>query len=124
MSYIITSNKKNMSATIHVNASNTIVVAGNSSISNIAVDNEILTGAAITQVFWGVDGNGHINVKRNGYTVAIYDSTGFYDYAGTGMSLTVNQASNIAVTFVGTANAYLFFEVQKIGDFTSEYFQN
>jgi hypothetical protein len=113
-----------MSATIHVNASNTIVVAGNSSISNIAVDNEILTGAAITQVFWGVDGNGHINVKRNGYTVAIYDSTGFYDYAGTGMSLTVNQASNIAVTFVGTANAYLFFEVQKIGDFTSEYFQN
>lgn len=114
MAVTVTSNRKNTSAVIHVNANATIVVAGNTSSSNIATGNETITGATITQAFWGCDGNGHIRVERGGSLIAIYDSTSYKDYAGCGMPLGVNPTANINVTFVGSANAYLLFEVQKI----------
>lgn len=118
------SNKKNTSAVFHFNASGTLTVAGNSSVSNVAISNEVLTGAYITQAVWGCDGNGHIQIKRGTTLVAVYDSTGQHEYAGTGMPITVDSANTIAVTFVGSANSFLLLEVQKIGNFTSEYFQN
>lgn len=125
MSYSILSNKKNTSAVIHFAGSNTVIIAGNNSVSNVATSDEILTGAYITQVFYGNDGTGSIQLKRGADIVAVYDSTGYIDYAGAGMALTAgNTASNIAVSFVGTSNAYLLIEIQKIGNFTSEYFQN
>lgn len=124
MAVTYTSNKKNLSVSVHVASANaTIVVAGNTSSSNIATGNETITGATITQVFWGVDGNGSIQLKRSGSLVAVYDSTGYYDYAGNGMSLNMNQTANVDVQFIGTANAYVFFELQKVGTFVSEYIQ-
>lgn len=125
MSYSILSNKKNTSAVIHFSGSNTVIIAGNNSVSNVAISDETLTGAYVTQVFYGCDGSGSIQLKRGSDTIAVYDSTGYIDYAGAGMALTAgNTAANIAVSFVGSANAYLLIEIQKIGNFTSEYFQS
>lgn len=121
MATTITVNRKNTSAVLHYNSSGNTIVAGNSSTSNIATGNEVITGATITQVYWGCDGNGHIQVKRAGNLVGVYDSTGYKDYAGCGMPLNVNPTANIEVSFVGSANAYLMIEVQKSGTFTSEY---
>lgn len=122
MAVTITSNKKNSSAVIHVAAANaTLIVAGNNSVSNVAISDEILTGANITQAIWGCDGNGHIQVLRGANLVAVYDSTSFIDYAGSGMSLTKDAAANITINFVGSANAYIMFEVQKVGRGSSEY---
>jgi len=128
MTINITSNKKNLSAAVHLNANATIVVTGNSTaivanstISSIAISDENLTGATITQTFAGCDGTGHIRIERGGEVVAIYDSTGWYDYAGSGMSMNVNKTANVNVTFVGSSNCYVFFELQKEGTFTSEY---
>lgn len=122
MAVTITSNKKATSVTIHVNANATVVVAGNSAVSNIASPGETLTGAYICQAIAGNDGTGHIQVKRGGQIVAVYDSTGQYDYAGCGMALNVNQTANLDITFVGSANGYLMLELQKVGNFgTSEY---
>jgi phosphatidate phosphatase PAH1 len=129
MAVTITSNKKNTSATIHVSVANTtIVVSGNSVTTNVdatstclAVSNEVLSGAYIAQAFWGIDPNGYAVIKRGTTPVAIYDSTGYKDYAGSGMALTVGQSANLTVEFVGTANAYVLLEVQKVGTFTSEY---
>ena len=123
------SNKKNTAATIHVSAANTTIkVSGNSTTTNVdstpvclAVDNEVLAGAYIAQVFYGVDPSGYAVIKRGSNVVAVYDSTGYKDYAGCGMALTIGQTANLTVEFVGTANGYVLLEVQKVGTFTSEY---
>jgi hypothetical protein len=126
MAFKILSNKKNTSAVIHFTPANsTLTIAGNSTVSNVAIENEILTGAYITQVFYGNDGAGSIQVLRGTSLVAVYDSTGYVDYAGSGMALTANSTSSLTVNFVGSANSYLLLEVQKEGPaFSSEYFQN
>lgn len=129
MAVSIISNKKNTSATIHVSVANTtIVVSGNSVTTNVdatstclAVGNEVLSGAYIAQVYWGVDPSGYAVIKRGSTPVAVYDSTGYKDYAGCGMALTVGQSANLTVEFVNTANGYVLLEVQKVGTFISEY---
>lgn len=126
MSKTVLSNKPGTSAVVHLNSSNTIVVAGNSSVSDIAYGNEVLTGAYIAQIFQGTGAQGHITLTRGGEIVGVYDSTGTFDYAGAGMALTLNQESDIVVDFVGTANAYVMIELQKVGtnlNANSTYFQ-
>jgi hypothetical protein len=129
MAVTISSNKKNTAATIHVSAANTTIkVSGNSTTTNVdstatclATSNEVLNGVYIAQAFWGIDPNGYAVVKRGTNVVAVYDSTGYKDYAGCGMALTVGQTANLTVEFVGTANGYVMLEVQKSGTFISEY---
>jgi hypothetical protein len=129
MAVTITSNKKNTSAVIHVSAANTTIkVSGNSITTNVdatstclALGNEVLSGVYIAQAFWGLDPNGYAVIKRGATPVAIYDSTGYKDYAGCGMALTVGQTANLTVEFVGTANGYVLLEVQKAGVLPSEY---
>ena len=133
MPAVITSNKKNTSLVVHVASSNSgnIIVTGNSTTSNVngtsvcvAVGNEVLTGAYITQAVWGCDGNGHIQILRGANLVAVYDSTGQQEYAGTGMPINLYPAANVVVNLIGSANSYIVFELQKTGNFVSEYQQN
>lgn len=114
MTTTVTSNKLGTSAQVHLNATDSVVVAGNSAVSDIASGNEVLTGAAITQVFYGSDA-GSIQIARGGAIVAVLTGTGHVDYAAAGLSIGVNQAANVDVTFVGTANGYVLVELQKIG---------
>lgn len=125
MAVTITSNRKNISAVIHASAANSgnIIIAGNSSVSNVATSNEVLTGAYITQATWGCDGSGHIQILRGATLVAVYDSTGQVDYAGFGIPLSVGKTANLTINFVGSSNAYCLLEIQKEGTFISEYFQ-
>lgn len=121
MAVTIMSNRKNASAVIHVASANgSLVVAGNSTVSDIATDNEVLTGVSITQAYWGCEAGELITLKRGSDVVAVYDSTGQQDYAGSGMSLTVGSTEDITVEF-STANAFIVFEVQKQGTFISDY---
>jgi hypothetical protein len=129
MAVTITSNKKNTSAVIHVSVANTTIkVSGNSTTTNVdstttclALGNEVLSGVYIAQAYWGVDPNGYAVIKRGTTPVAVYDSTGYKDYAGCGMALTVGQTANLTVEFVGTANGYVLLEVQKAGTLPSDY---
>jgi len=127
---VTVSSRKNTSFVLHVSAANsgTIILAGNSTTTNVngsstcvAIGDEVFSGAYITQAFWGTDGVGTIQIVRGSTVVATYDSTGQKDYAGCGMPLNVLQSANLAVNFVGTANAYCMLELQKVGTFTSEY---
>lgn len=124
------SSRKNTSFVVHVSSANSgnIVLSGNSTTTNVngtstcvAISDEILTGAYITQAFWGCDGNGTIQILRGSTLVAEYDSTGQKDYAGCGMPLNINPTANLVVNFVGSSNAYCMLELQKQGTFTSEY---
>jgi hypothetical protein len=124
----IISNKPRTSVVLHVSAgSATINVTGNTAVSNIASPGEALTGAYITQAVWGIDPNGYIVIKRGTTQVAVYDSSGQHEYAGCGMPINVGQTANtLTVDFVGTANGFIMFELQKIGPnltASSEYFQ-
>ena len=125
MTVTITSNKKYNSAVVHFNASANVVVAGNTSASNLAILDETLVSGYIAQAIWGCDLAGTIQVKRGGALIAVYGGTGSMDYAGTGMPLNVNPTANIDVSFVGSANCYLYLEVQKTGNFSSnnDYFK-
>lgn len=124
MAITILSNKKGTSAVIHVTSANgSLIISGNSTQSNIAMGDEVLTGAAITQVFFGIDpsSSGHAVIKRGSNLVSVYDSTGYVDYAGNGMSLTKDAAANLVFEFSSSANAYLLVEVQKFGKFSTDY---
>jgi hypothetical protein len=129
MAVTITSNRKNTSAVIHVSVANTTIkVSGNSTTTNVdstttclALGDEVLSGVYIAQAYWGIDPNGYAVIKRGTTPVAVYDSTGYKDYAGCGMALTVGQTANLTVEFVGTANGYVLLEVQKAGVLPSEY---
>ena len=128
MAATIISNRPRLSTVIHVASGNaTLVIAGNSAVSNIASPGETLTGAYITQAVWGCDPAGYIVIKRDDTPVAFYDSTGQHEYAGCAMPITVGQnAANLSVEFVGSSNGFITFELQKVGpDLTanSEYFQ-
>ena len=127
MAVTVVSNKPRLSAVFHVAGANaTIVVAGNNSVSNVASPGETLTGAYITQAVWGCDPNGYIVIKRGSDIASVYDSTGQHEYAGCGMPVNVGQSANLSVEFVGSANCFITFEVQKVGpDLTanSGYFQ-
>ena len=126
MAVNVISNRKNTSVVLHVASANSgdLVIAGNSSVSNVAISDEVLTGAYITQVVWGCDGTGHIQILRGANLVAVYDSTGQHEYAGTGMPINMYPAANLAINFVGSSNSFIAIELQKIGDFTTEYLQS
>lgn len=114
-------NRKNTSAVIHLTANATITVAGNSSTSGIATSNELISGCTIVQAFSGTGNGAYWVVKRGANTVAVFDSTGYYDYAGTGMTINVDTGATIVAELVGGTDGYLMLEVQKIGTFTTDY---
>jgi hypothetical protein len=125
MPVTVISNKPRTSAVLHVTAPTAnVVIVGNSTVSAIASNNEVLTGAFITQAAWGLDPAGTIIIKRGANTVAVYDSTGQHEYAGCGMPIKAYElAANLTVEFIGTSNGFIIFELQKLGTFAaSEYF--
>lgn len=117
----VTINRKNTSAVIHITANSTITVAGNSSVSNVAINNEVLTGCTIVQAFSGAGNGAYWTVKRGANTALVLDSTGYYDFAGSGMALTMDPGATIVANLVNGTDGYLMLEVQKIGTFTTEY---
>lgn len=128
MAVTIVSNRPRTSVVIHAATANaTLVIAGNNSVSNIASPGETLTGAYLTQAAWGCDPSGYIVIKRDDTPIAFYDSTGQHEYAGTGMPVNAGQnAANLSIEFVGSANCFIVFELQKVGPgltSNSEYFQ-
>ena len=117
-------NRKNLSATLHFTNNATITVSGNSSVSHIALGDEVLTGAYICQVWHG--SMGQWTVMRGSNTVGVFDSTAYNDFAGNGNPIKLDSSGTLVVTLDSPAtNGYLMIELQKIGTFApDEYFQN
>jgi hypothetical protein len=122
MSYRILQNRKNLSATVLFTGNTTLTIAGNTSVSAIATSDEVLTGANINQAWCGSPSgaSAYWEVKRGANTVAVLDSTAYIDYAGNGASITIDNNATLVVTLFGTPGT-LMLELQKVGQFTSEY---
>lgn len=114
-------NKKNVSVTVHDAANATYTIAGNTSVSNVAIDNEVLTGAAIKQVWYGSpSGNtAYWVVKRGANVVLVLEGTGYLDFAGTGAMLRKDSSATLVLELVNSANGFIQIELQKEGTFAT-----
>lgn len=135
MAVTVIQNKKGTAAVIHVTSANGyVLVSGNSSTSNIngsntclAIADEQVRGVTITQAFWGIDpsSDGHVVIKRGSNVVAVFDSTGYKDYAGNGMALSKDASANLVIEFASSANSYVMLELQKdVAVSNSDYFRS
>lgn len=115
----IVSNKKNGTVVLHFAANATLTIAGNSTVSNVATGNEILTGANIKQVWFGSPG--HWVVKRGANVVGVYNNSGHVNYAAYATSLNVDNTGTLVLELNGSANGYIMVELQKLGTLPSNY---
>ncbi len=121
MAVNIINNSFGKKATVHVTGANaTIVVAGNNSVSNIAIGTEEVVGAVINQIWYGA-ANGYWIVKRANSTtntvVGVFDSTGYCDYAGVGSPIPIRQGDNLVLELVDSGvNGYIMVELRKVGN--------
>lgn len=112
-------NKTNGTVVVHATANLTLTIAGNNSVSNVAIGNEVLTGATIKQVWFGSPG--HWIIKRGSNTVGVYNNSGHVSYGASGTSINLDNAATLVVELVGTANGYIMVELQKLGTLPSSY---
>lgn len=118
MTYRIINNKKSTSVFVLFTANSTLTIAGNTSVSNVAIDNEELSGAVIQRAWCGTSsGDGaYWTVKRGANTVAVFDSTAFIDYAGNGLVLGLDSSATLSANINGSVlTGTLILELKKIG---------
>ena len=115
MAYRVFNNKRYGTATILFTSNDTVTVAGNTTSSNVAVSDEILTGATITQMWCGSpSGNAaYWTVKRGANTVFVADSTAYIDFRGNGSGLTLDEAGTLVANLVGATVGTLIIEIKK-----------
>jgi len=98
---------------LHIVANDTIVVVGNSSVSNIALTNETIAAAHISQVWWGSSNASYWTVKRGSNTILVLPDSGYLDFAGNGLGLQIDQTANLVFTLTGSGVGHLALEGQK-----------
>ena len=115
MAYRIVSNKYNGEVNLLFTSNDSVVIAGNTSASNVALLDEVLVGASITQLFCGSpSGNSaYWEIKRGSNTVFVADSTAFIDFRGTGMAMTLDEAATLSANLVGSAAGTLYIQIKK-----------
>lgn len=116
MSYSVIFNKLNTSAALHITSNSDIQITGNNSISNIALENEIITNGYIKQIFWSCDPNSHIQLYTDGILSGVYDSSASTDYVGNGLSFNTLIQDQLNIRFIGSSNCYCMIEIRKIFD--------
>ena len=121
MAFRLNTNKKNGPATVIFTTSDTLTVAGGVGTSDLAIDDEILTGATISRAWTGCADGGSWTIKRGANTVFVISTTSFVDFAGNGTSIVLDSDADIVVEFDGTGEATLMLELKKIGRGSTEY---
>ena len=108
---------------LHVNANQTIIVAGNNTISNLisgglSNTSEVVTGASISRVWYGCgpEASAYWVIGRGNSTVnsiaGVYAGTNEAKY-NDGAMLNITPTGDIYATLVGSANGYLMIELKK-----------
>ncbi len=118
----ILKNSNNGVVTIHAVANSTFVIAGNSTVSNVAIGAEIVRSASIRRIHHGAQNVGYWIVARGANTVAVLSGTDVQDYVVSGNPITLDPTANLVVTLVGTTNGYIMVEMIKTNNaFSSVY---
>jgi hypothetical protein len=116
MAIRIVDNKRS-TVTILATGTETVIIAGNNSVSNIALAGvtDDIVGASIKQVWFGSisGGSGFWEITRGANVVLMVDSTAWFDFAGNGRGLSLDSAANVTMTRTG-ANGTMMMELKKI----------
>lgn len=116
MASSILQNKKG-SVVLHATSNTTWIIAGNNSVSNVALTDEVITGASIRQVWFGspASNSAYWTIKRGANTVAVLDSTDHIPFAAAGSSLGSYPAANVTVELTGAGDnaGYIMIELSK-----------
>jgi hypothetical protein len=92
----------------------TVVVAGNSTTSNItSFAEEEVHSASISQVIWGTTSTEYWTLKRGANLVGIYSGTGHINYAAYGILLEVDSTADLSANLVGGVNGTIMIELKK-----------
>lgn len=114
----ILANRKAKTVTLHFNANATTVIAGNNSVSGIAIGDEEIVGATILQIWYGTDAAGHWVVKRaNSSTntiVGVFAGADSQDFGGD--AINIRPGDDLRVELNGAANGFIMLELRKIGN--------
>lgn len=103
---------------LHFTTTGSANIAGNSSTSDVALSNEVLSGAYIRRVWWGTDSaNASWTVKRGANTVLVLNTSGQMDFSEAGAVITGNNAANVSCTLAG-GNGFIMLDLGKIGAYT------
>lgn len=110
----VVNNKKYETAIIHFVANGTVIVAGNSSVSNVASGDEVVTSGTIRRIWYGSpSGNAaHWTISRGGNLAFVVDGTGRIDFDD-GAVMTTDSAANVVATLVGATTGFLMVELKK-----------
>lgn len=94
----------------------TINIVGNNSVSNVALNSEIVTAANITKVYYGVaNGDLYWTVERGSNTVLVLNNSGFEDFETYGNSLSLDNTANLTIKLNGNNPlGYMILELRKI----------
>lgn len=122
----VISNRKYSSATLHFTANATIKIAGNNSVSNVAIGDEVLTNCSISRVIWGNDAGCWLIKSANSSANSVImvcnaSGPGVYDLQGNRATIPLMVATHdsLHVELNGAANGFIIIEVKKVGSFPS-----
>lgn len=112
MPVVTNSNKKVILRDV---ANATYVIAGNTSVSNIAENSAVLgeeniSGAYVAQIHWSTDGL--ITVSRGSNTLFKLTGSGTWNFRHMGMAMNENQTANLVIS-TATANSTVVIELVK-----------
>lgn len=112
---ILVTNKKGGEAVLHFTGTETVTIAGNNSVSNVATAGETVNSATINQVFYGCTPGSTWTISRGANVVAVLAQSGHNDYAGAGTALKLDAAAPLTVT-LSAGTGTLTLELQKQSD--------
>lgn len=103
--------------TLHAIANVTWTIAGNNSVSNVAINDEVLDGGSIRRVWWDTasTNNAFWEVKRGSNTVMKLHGAGHLDFVAGGTSMDVDKAGTIVITLNNSTDGFIMLDVQKQG---------
>ena len=108
-------NNKRQSVDILITSNTTIVIAGNNSVSNVALGDQIVTGASIKQlVATSPSGNAaYWEISRGSNVVITPDSSSYLDLRG--FPLSIDKSANLVCELfrAGDDEGSLWIQLQK-----------
>lgn len=110
----VISNKKGLSAVVHLTANATLTIAGAAGVSDIAVGDEVITGAYISQIWYGCANGSYWEIKRGSNTVFHTESTGYLDFTGNGVALNKDVAATLVANLNSSQTGSLIIELIKV----------
>lgn len=97
-----------------ITSNSNIVIGGNSSVSDIAMSNEVITGAGITQIWFNSSsGAAYWTLSQGSNTLITGGSSTQLDFKSNQGSISLNGTANLTANLVGSNTGLVFLTLSK-----------